>query len=65
MKSLGERPLPDDYPVFPAYWYLVDGEPKRSPFFHKATVEELRTRLNAELICNCNASARELPLLGP
>jgi len=59
-----ERVLPDDYPVFPEYLYVVDGEVRRCMV--EGTVatlkDDLRKRhgLKAEEVKNCDISARGL-----
>jgi hypothetical protein len=53
-----ERVLEDDYPVYPTYWYLVDGEPRRSPI--QGTVRNLKLVLHAQEIRRCAAVERGL-----
>lgn len=57
---MNEPVLEDDYPVYPTYWYVVDGEPKRSPI--EGEVRDLKRALKATEIRRCAAVARGLPL---
>ena len=59
-RELDERVLEDNYPVYPSYWYVVDGEPKRSEV--EGTVRDLKRALGASEIRRCAAVARNLPL---
>lgn len=61
MEHPGEDVLPDDYPVYGDYWYIVDGSPKRSDF-HNVTVGYYKARTGAKELRRCNASARKLPV---
>lgn len=56
-----ERELEDDYPVYAGYWYVVDGEPKRSPINGKAT--DLKAHLTAAVITSCDIHGRNLPYM--
>jgi hypothetical protein len=56
--SKDERLLEDDYPVYPMYWYLVDGEPRRSPI--EGTVRNLKLVFHAQEIRRCAAVQRGL-----
>jgi hypothetical protein len=56
-----EDELPDDYPIYGDYLYIVDGEPYRSDF-HDITARELRLRLKASKVCRCNMAARRTVL---
>ncbi len=56
-----EPVLPDDYPVYADYWYIIDGLPERSDY-HGITVREFRFRINAGEIRRCDAVKRGLPL---
>jgi hypothetical protein len=53
-----ERILPDDYPVYGMYAYVVDGRPYQSDF-HDITVGELRRRLKATEVRNYSFGERE------
>ncbi len=52
--------LEDDYPVFVFYWYVMDGEARRS--YIQGTVRDLRRSENLQVVRRCDAVARELPL---
>ena len=54
-----EHVLPDDYPIYGDYLYVVDGKPYRSDY-HGITAGELRRRLKATEIRRCNISARQV-----
>lgn len=59
-----EHKLDDDYPVFPCYWYLANGEPIESPV--QGNVRRLRAALDlpeTTEIRRCDAVARRLPLI--
>jgi len=58
--ELDEPTLPDTYPVFPTYWYVVDGNPIRSEI--EGTVGDLRRRVDGNEIRRCDAIGRDLPL---
>ena len=53
-----EQILHDDFPVYPTYWYLVDGEPKQSDI--EGTVRDLKRVEKANEIRRCEAVKREL-----
>ncbi len=53
-----EDVLPDNYPIYGDYWYVVDGKPKRSDW-HGIKCAELRKRLGAKEIRRCNIVHRE------
>jgi len=57
---MNEPVLPDDYPMFASYWYVVDGEPKRCDW-HEVTVAEYRRLTGAKEIRRCAAAQRGLP----
>ena len=57
-----ETILENDYPVFPSYWYVVDGTPRRSPV--EGTVRDLKRVYRAAEVRRCDAVARQLPLYG-
>lgn len=48
-----ESVLPDDYPIYGDYFYLVDGRVYRSDW-HDVTVRELKRRENFREIRRCN-----------
>ena len=52
--------LEDDYPVYPTYWYVVDGKPVRSPL--QGLVRDLKRETGAKEIRRCAAVKRQLPL---
>jgi len=55
--------LPDDYPVYGDYLYVVDGKPYRSDW-HNITVKELKAREGFKEIRRCNIFARRDASLG-
>jgi hypothetical protein len=52
-----EEVLPDDYPVYGGYLYVVDGKPYQSDW-HGITVKQLKQYLMAAEIRRCNIFAR-------
>ncbi len=52
----GETILPDDYPVFYMYWYLLDGEPQRSDI--EGNVATLKQDTGAKEIRRCELIKR-------
>lgn len=52
-----ENVLPDDYPIYGDYWYVVDGKPMRSDW-HGITAYQLRKQLGAKEIRRCNIAYR-------
>jgi hypothetical protein len=58
--KMDEPILDDNYPVFCTYWYLADGEPKRSPL--EGNVRDLKREWQAAEIRRCAAIARNLPV---
>ncbi len=61
MRERNEPILENDYPVYPSYWYVVDGEPRRSPI--AGTVGELKRKLQAKEVRRCDSVARKLPVI--
>ncbi len=57
-----ENVLPDDYPMYADYWYIVDGQPVRSDW-HDVTVGYYKARTGANEVRRCDAAERKLPLL--
>jgi hypothetical protein len=55
--ELNERVLEDDYPIFGDYLYVVDNDVYRSDW-HGITVAELKKKLNATTIMNCDIFGR-------
>lgn len=55
-----EPVLEDDYPVYPTYWYVADGNPVRSQI--QGTVRDLKRSVSAGEIRRCSAVKRGLPL---
>ena len=49
--------LPDDYPIYGNYLYVVDGKVIRSDW-HDITVRELKLHIHAKEIRRCNMMAR-------
>lgn len=58
MSDLNEPILPDDYPVYAGYAYVVDGEPISSPV--EGTVARLKAACNATEVRRCDLVEREL-----
>jgi len=54
----GEGILPDDYPVFPGYFYVCDEIVKISPI--EGTVAQLKIVLACKIVRRCNISKRGL-----
>lgn len=52
-----ERVLEDDYPIYADYFYMVDGKVYRSDF-HGITASDLKRRLGASKITNCDIFGR-------
>ena len=57
-KFPNEDVLPDDYPVYGDYLYVVDGKPYRSDW-HNISVRQLKRHLKATEIRRCNICARQ------
>lgn len=57
----GENVLPDDYPIYGDFLYVVDGKPYRSDW-HGITARQLRDKLGAKEIRRCNINARRQAL---
>jgi hypothetical protein len=57
--ELNEPILPDDYPIYGDYLYIVDGKVYRSDW-HDITARELKYRLKANEIRRCDAVRRGL-----
>lgn len=58
MSGYDERVLPSDYPVFPGYRYIADGEMVTSDI--QGTVGDLKAWLNAQEIRRCGLIRRAL-----
>lgn len=56
--ELDERELPNDYPVFFDYFYVVDGKPVRSPIQGK--IKDLKKELGVKVINRCDIVGRNL-----
>lgn len=54
--DLDEKILPDDYPVFADYVYVVDGKPVRSDVF--GTVRDLKRNTGGKEVRRCDLVAR-------
>lgn len=52
-----EPVLPDDYPIYGDYLYVVDGKLYRSDW-HGITVRQLKHYLKATEVRRCNINAR-------
>jgi hypothetical protein len=57
-----ESVLPDEYPVFPDYFYLADGKVVQSPI--RGDVASLKSVLKAQEIKRCDAVGRGLRVYG-
>jgi hypothetical protein len=55
-----EGVLPDDYPVYWGYWYIVDGKPTLSDI--QGTILDLKKDTGAIEVRRCDAIKRGLPL---
>lgn len=55
---MDEPVLEDDYPIYPSYWYVVDGKPQRSDI--QGTVRDLKRQTRATEIRRCAAVKRGL-----
>jgi len=58
MKDLKERVLPDDYPVYAGYIYVLDGVPRNS--WVQGAVRDLRRDTGATEVKSCDLVGREL-----
>ena len=58
MSEYNEQVLEDDYPVFPSYLYVCDGEPKRSSV--EGTVADLKRARGYKEVRNCDIGGRGL-----
>lgn len=56
----GEPILDDDYPVYFGYWYIMDGEPKRSEV--NGNVRAIKSWHQVKEVRRCDAVGRKLPL---
>lgn len=61
-RPFNEPLLPDDYPIYAGYWYVLDGTPAQSGY-HGITVAKLKRYTGAREVRRCDAVARKLPLL--
>ena len=57
-RELDEPVLPDDYPVYGDYWYVVDGKPIRSNW-HGVTVGRLKYHMKAQEVRRCDIVGRQ------
>lgn len=57
-ERLNEPILPDDYPVYAGYAYVVDGTPISSPL--EGNVLRLKASLKAKEVRRCDLVEREL-----
>lgn len=55
--TLDERVLPDDYPIYGDYLYVVDGKVTRSDW-HGITVREYKAREGVEEVRRCDIEGR-------
>jgi hypothetical protein len=56
--DLNERVLPDDYPIYGDYLYVVDGKVYKSDY-HDVTVRHLKHYLNAKEVRSCDIFGRK------
>ncbi len=56
---MNEKELPDDYPVYGDYCYVVDGEVVVSDW-HDITVADFKRKLGAKSVKRCDMVARNL-----
>jgi hypothetical protein len=59
-----ENILPDDYPIYLGYWYIVNSIPVQSPY--EGTVRGFKEHcfnFKVNEVRRCNAIARNLPLM--
>lgn len=59
--SQSEEPLPDDYPVYEGYWYVLDGQPRQSLI--DGTVSDLKRLHSVSEVKSCDVLGRGLELL--
>lgn len=60
MAEYQEEILEDDYPMYPDYWYIVDGIPIRNVFFSNISVGEYKKRTKAKEVKLCDFVKRRL-----
>lgn len=58
-EELDEPILPDDYPIYGMYYYVVDGQVYRSEW-HDISVGALKRLLGAKEVRRCDAVKRGL-----
>lgn len=56
--SKREEVLPDNYPVHPDYFYVCDGEVRRSPV--SGYVADLKQEMGCSEVRNCDLASRGL-----
>ena len=56
-----EKVLPDDYPMYDSYWYLLDGKPERNER-GRLTVGTYKRLSGVKEIRRCDAVERKLKL---
>lgn len=56
-RELDEPELPDDYPIYGGYSYVVDGRHISSEW-HCITAGELKRRMKATKVCRCDLAGR-------
>lgn len=59
MAELDEPILPDDYPIYGNFLYVVDGEVYQSDW-HGVTAAQLKKLLNVKEVRRCDISGRKL-----
>lgn len=57
--ELKEDILPNDYPIYADYWYVLDGYPIISDY-HNITVKEFKHYTGAKEIRRCDIIGRKL-----
>lgn len=57
-KPLDEPILPDDYPIYADYFYVVDGEVVLSSW-HGITVREFKVQMRAKEVRRCDLVGRK------
>jgi hypothetical protein len=60
-RELNEPILPDDYPIYGSYWYVVDEKVVQSDY-HDITVYRYKMLTGAKEIRRCDAVGRGLRL---
>jgi len=56
-QEFDEKILPDDYPIYADFYYVVDGRPYRSDY-HGITAGHLKKLLGAQEVRSCDLVGR-------